>query len=106
MKRTRTLIAVGVLAACIGPLAGTAVAHNAACVPTGSGAIVFAGSNRDAPVVSESNPNVLWDSVLGAWVLDLQTGSGDQYGARYAADQGDSHLERPTICSPEGPRAD
>lgn len=106
MKRTRTLIAVGVLATLVGPLATTAIAHNAACVPTGTGDIVFAGSNRDAPIVSESNPNALWDEALGAWVLDLQSGSGDQYGSRYAADQGGSQLERPTICSPEGPRAD
>ena len=66
------------------------------CVRTGNGEYVSVGSNKEAPYVSSNNPNSLPNGQL-----DLQPGSGDQYGARYAADQGQSRVERPSgQCTP------
>jgi hypothetical protein len=86
---------------------GSVAAHNAGCVLTGNGEYVFVGSNKDAPAVPVQNPNSSYDATRGLNVLDLQpsTPGSDQYGARYAADQGNSAVVRPTVCSPDGPRA-
>ncbi len=67
-----------------------ASAHNAGCVQTGNGAVVSVGSNKEAPVVSSHNPNSLPNGQL-----DLLPGSGDQYGARFAAVQGQSRVAPP-----------
>lgn len=75
--------------------AGGAVAHNAACVVTGNGSVVFVGSNKDGPIVPEQNPNRLWVADEGVYRLDLMDGSGDQYGARWAAEQSPA-LHNPT----------
>ncbi|HXG76489.1 MAG TPA: hypothetical protein VNJ53_07965 [Gaiellaceae bacterium] len=97
MRRIITL--VGAAAALALLAAAPAAAHNAGCVQTGNGEWVFVGSRKDAPLVPESNPNRNTDGQL-----DLQPGSGDQYGARYAADQGNSAVERPASCTAPPPR--
>jgi hypothetical protein len=84
------------------PLAATpANAHNAGCVQTGTGEWVFVGSGKGGPLVPEQNPmrNVEGPaSDLGR--LDLQPENrGDQYGARFAADQGNSAVEHPSNCT-------
>ena len=83
-----------------------ATAHNAGCVQTGNGKWVFVGSNNSAPFVPEQNPHyhALEDADEGR--LDLQDGPGDQFGARFAADQGNSAVERPlpTRCVAPEPR--
>lgn len=85
--------------------AAPAAAHNAGCVQTGNGDWVFVGSNNNGPHVPEQNPHyhAALDADQGR--LDLQEGPGDQSGARIAADQGNSAVERPTKCTPPPPRA-
>jgi hypothetical protein len=68
-----------------------AQAHNAGYVITGNGTCQEVGSNKEAPLVPEQNPNR--NATTGQ--LDLIPGSGDQYGARFAADQGNSAVQRP-----------
>ena len=63
--------------------ATTASAHNAAHVILPDGTCLNVGSGKEAPLVPEQNPNRL-DST---GQLDLVPGSGDQYGARFAANQ-------------------
>jgi hypothetical protein len=105
MWRVRIALAAVLAAGTIGAGAATVSAHNAGCVQTGNGDYVFVGSNRDSPEVSPNNPNSF--TVPAGTFLDLQPESfgSDQYGARYAADQGGSRVERPVSCSPSGPRA-
>ena len=67
-----------------------AQAHNAGYVITGNGTCQEVGSNKEAPFVPEQNPN---RNASGQ--LDLIPGPGDQYGARFAADQGNSAVQRP-----------
>ena len=103
----RRLIGFGVALACaLAVGAAPATAHNAGCVQTGNGSWVFVGSNKSAPFVPEQNPHhhVANDADHGR--LDLQEGPGDQYGARFAADQGNSAVERPlaTRCVAPEPR--
>jgi hypothetical protein len=108
MSRSRILVAIA-LASMVAALgAGTAGAHNAGCVLNGNGDYVFVGSNRDSPAVPDQNPNSSYDAIRGGTYLDLQpqTPGSDQYGARYAADQGHSAVVRPSVCAPSGPRAD
>ena len=93
MKKLGLMFTIA-LAAAVAP--GVASSHNAGCVPTGNGKYVFVGSNKNSPEVSEHNPNSGYDAVTGTYYLDLQPGSGDQFGARHAADQGGSAVERPT----------
>jgi hypothetical protein len=97
----RRLISFSIIAAAMGVIvAAPAAAHNAGCVMNGNGEWVFVGSNESAPFVPEQNPNrnTTPGSDLGR--LDLQPGPGDQYGARFAADQGNSAVERPNNCAP------
>jgi hypothetical protein len=68
-----------------------AQAHNAGYVITGDGTCQEVGSGKEAPLVPEQNPNR--NATTGQ--LDLIPGPGDQYGARYAADQGNSAVQRP-----------
>jgi hypothetical protein len=98
----RRLTLVGAVTALAMLAATPAGAHNAGCVQTGNGEWVFVGSNKEAPLVPEQNPNRNADTGQ----LDLQPGSGDQYGARHAADQGNSAVERPspTRCTAPEPR--
>jgi hypothetical protein len=63
--------------------ATAASAHNAAHFFLPSGQCLNVGSDKDAPLVPEQNPNR--NDTTGQ--LDLVPGSGDQYGARYAANQ-------------------
>lgn len=101
MRHVRVLLALLVATALMALSIATVAAHNAGCVETGNGEYVFVGSNRDSPIVPEQNPNRNSDGNL-----DLIEGSGDQYGARYAADQGNSAVERPSAnCDATGPRA-
>jgi hypothetical protein len=103
--RRLTLIAAATALIALTP--GPAAGHNAGCVQTGNSEWMFVGSNNNAPFVPEQNPNR--NTIPGADYgrLDLQPGPGDQYGARYAADQGNSAVERPlpTRCTPPEPRA-
>ena len=70
--------------------ASPASAHNAGYVITGARTCQEVGSGEEAPLVPESNPNRNADTGQ----LDLIPGPGDQYGARFAADQG-SAVHRP-----------
>ena len=98
--RRLTLIGAVLGLALAAPPAG---AHNAGCVQTGNGDYVFVGSNKSGPFVPEQNPNRNTTDEPGR--LDLQPENrGDQYGARHAADQGNSAVERPGQpgCTPRG----
>lgn len=100
----RAVLAGMLLTALVAPAVG---AHNAGCVPTGTGEYVFVGSNREGPIVPLANPMSSWDPAIGNYRLDLQPhNSGDQYGARHAADVGQSAVERPapSRCTPPPPR--
>jgi hypothetical protein len=87
--RKFALLAVPFAAAAFG--VGPAQAHNAGYVITGNGSCQEVGSNKEAPLVPEQNPN----RNASTGQLDLIPGPGDQYGARYAADQGNSAVQRP-----------
>jgi hypothetical protein len=102
MRRLMLLGAVVMAAMVAG---GPAAAHNAGCVQTGTGEWVFVGSNNRGPFVPEQNPNRNTTDEPGR--LDLQPGSGDQYGARHAVNQGDSAVEGPlpTRCTAPESRA-
>ena len=97
----------GSIVACLLALnVAPATAHNAGCVQTGNGEWVFVGSNNRGPFVPEQNPHYHAAADADQGRLDLQEGPGDQYGARFAADQGMSAVERPlpTLCTPPEPR--
>ena len=104
MNRIRRLAIGGIVAGVIGIQAmsgGVALAHNAGYILLPDGTCQEVGSGKDAPYVSENNPNYHeavspTDPNVGR--LDLQEGSGDQFGARYAADQGNSAVRRPDDC--------
>jgi hypothetical protein len=103
----RILVAALLAAAAAGLGAAPGAAHNAGCVQTGNGEWVFVGSGNSGPFVPEQNPNR--NTTVGADYgrLDLQPdGPGDQFGARYAADQGGSAVERPSpaLCTAPEPR--
>ena len=80
-KRTTFAVAIGTLAAAwVAP--GLASAHNAAHYFLPDGTCIDVGSNREAPIVGAGNPHQLPNGQL-----DLVPGAGDQYGARFAANQ-------------------
>lgn len=80
MKKLAIASVVGAAAlAAAAPAAG----HNAAHVIQPSGECLTVGSEKEAPFVPEQNPNR--NATTGQ--LDLVPGPGDQYGARYAANQ-------------------
>jgi hypothetical protein len=108
MWRLRILVALALASTVVALSVGPAAAHNAGCVLTGNGEYVFVGSNKESPAVPDQNPNSSYDPRRDGNFLDLQpqTPGSDQYGARYAADQGNSAVERPFVCEPTGPRAD
>lgn len=103
-KDMRRLTLFGALSAATIAFAATpAAAHNAGCVQTGNGEWVFVGSGNSGPFVPEQNPNRNTTTGADFGRLDLQPeGPGDQYGARHAADQGNSAVQRPspTLCTP------
>jgi hypothetical protein len=87
MNRIRLVVAVAATAlVAVSP----AWSHNAGHVFTGDGSCLNVGSFKDGPVVPEQNPNrnTIPGDDFGR--LDLIPGPGDQYGARYAADQGNA----------------
>ena len=106
MKRRLTILGA-VVAAAVSLTAAPAAGHNAGCVQTGNGEWVFVGSNNNGPFVPDQNPNRNETPGSDFGRLDLQAGAGDQYGARYAADQGNSAVERPspTRCTAPESRA-
>jgi hypothetical protein len=63
--------------------ATAASAHNAAHIILPDGTCLNVGSGKEAPLVPEQNPNRL----ASTGQLDLVPGPGDQYGARFAANQ-------------------
>ena len=70
---------------------GIASAHNAGHIMLPDGTCLNVGSLKEAPFVSESNPHLNTTTDPGR--LDLIPGRGDQYGARFAAEQGNSRVE-------------
>ena len=104
----RKVSCFGALVACALALSAVpAGAHNAGCVQTGNGEWVFVGSNNNGPFVPEQNPHHHAAADADQGRLDLQEGPGDQYGARFAADQGNSAVERPSParCTAPDPRS-
>ena len=102
----RRLTLIGVVLG-LAVAAPPASAHNAGCVQKGNGEWVFVGSNKSGPFVPEQNPNRNNTPGADFGRLDLQPeGPGDQYGARHAADQGNSAVERPSPerCTAPEPR--
>jgi hypothetical protein len=100
MRRFHIPLALMVVLAVMAMTAATAVAHNAGCVRTGTDDWVFVGSNKDSPTVSSNNPNSRPRAdTSGEYQLDLQPGSGDQYGARFAVEQ-ESAVQHPDNCLP------
>lgn len=75
-------------------VSSTASAHNAGHLLLPDGTCLNVGSFKEAPYVGEGNPNQ-----LPTGQLDLIPGSGDQYGARFAANQGNSAV-LPGECAP------
>jgi hypothetical protein len=84
MKRS---ILVAVAATATVTASSLASAHNAAHFFLPDGTCHEVGSDRDAPIVGDGNPNQSPGSNNLPGQLDLIPGNGDQYGARYAADQ-------------------
>jgi hypothetical protein len=84
MKRS-ILVAVAAIAAVTVP--SLASAHNAAHFFLPDGTCHEVGSDKDAPIVGDGNPNQSPGSNNLPGQLDLIRGNGDQYGARYAANQ-------------------
>lgn len=76
----------------------SASAHNLGCLPTPNG-VVEVGSQKNSPLVSPNAPSI-WDDERQGWQLDLIEGDGDQFGARFAAEQGKSKVQPPTrgVC--------
>ena len=97
MKATILTVMAGSLLLGVLALGTTALAHNAGqvqlptgeCVSVGAGNAVVLPDGSEAPQIVES----------GETHLDLIEGSGDQFGARYAANQGDTPIE-PRHCPP------
>jgi hypothetical protein len=84
MKRS-IVVAFAAMASVTVP-AGLVRAHNAAHFFLPDGTCHEVGSNRDAPIVGDGNPNQSPGSINLPGQLDLIPGNGDQYGARYAAE--------------------
>jgi hypothetical protein len=85
--RIKRLIVVAALAVAA-VAAAPASAHNAGHIILPDGTCLDVGSSKDAPLVPEQNPNR--NATTGQ--LDLIPGSGDQYGARFAATQGNTSI--------------
>jgi hypothetical protein len=87
----RRILAVTISAVAVAWLPqGLASAHNAGHLFKPDGTCVEVGSNRDAPIVGANNPNINRSATTTNQPnqLDLiPETDGDQYGARYAANQ-------------------
>jgi hypothetical protein len=92
MKRRFSIAAAASCLVALASAAGPAGAHNAAHITFPDGSCLEVGSFKDAPIVGAGNPNQSPGSNNEPGQLDLIPGNGDQYGARYAADQGNSRL--------------
>jgi hypothetical protein len=82
----RVLVAFAVAALLLLTVSST-FAHNAGHIILPDGTCKNVGSQKDAPYVPAANPHQNSDGQL-----DLIPGAGDQYGARYAADQGNTPI--------------
>jgi hypothetical protein len=99
MRYVRIPVALLVTVALMALTASAVAGHNAGCVETGSGRVVTVGSGKPSPEVAEQNPRSSDDPPRQGNFLDLTPDTtGDQYGARYAADQGNSAVGRPGTC--------
>jgi hypothetical protein len=98
MKTRRTLATTLVLSAAA-IFASTAAAHNAGHLLLADGTCISVGSGKDAPYVSANNPHLNTSTDPGR--LDLEPGAGDQYGARFAADQAQTPIQ-PRWCEEIG----
>ena len=101
MKRIKRLVIGGVVAGVVGiqvMSGGVALAHNVGYILLPDGTCLEVGSGKDAPYVSENNPHYHDANDAEHGRLDLKEGPGDQYGARYAADQGKSAVLPPGKC--------
>ena len=78
------VLVIGLSALALG--ASPAGAHNAAHFYLPDGTCHEVGSNKDAPIVGAGNPNQSPGSNNQPGQLDLIPGNGDQYGARWAAE--------------------
>jgi hypothetical protein len=94
----RTLL-VAATACALAATAPSALAHNAGHVILNDGTCIDVGSGNAGPYVSANNPNLNTTTDPGR--LDLEPGSGDQYGARFAADQGQTPIA-PRWCEEIG----
>jgi hypothetical protein len=83
--RKLALLAAALVAAFGG--ASSASAHNAGHIVLPDGSCLEVGSNKEAPIVAAPAPG---DLVTGQ--LDLIPGPRDQYGARFAANQGNTPI--------------
>ena len=96
MKRIKLfVVAIAVAAALASQLLilSTASAHNAGHVILPSGECMNVGSLKEAPYVPAANPNRSDNGQLDLFA-DPKNGTDttDQYGARYAADQGNTPI--------------
>lgn len=82
----RALVALAVIALLLLTVSST-FAHNAGHIILPDGRCINVGSLKEAPFVPATNPNQNADGQL-----DLIPGPGDQYGARYAANQGSTPI--------------
>ena len=100
MRRTKQLIVGFAVAGILASGGSVALAHNAAHIHLPTGECQDVGSGKSAPFVPDQNPHQHQgdpdDPNNGR--LDLQPGDGDQYGARYGADQGNSRTY-PNTCA-------
>jgi hypothetical protein len=86
MRKLALLVAA--LVAAVG--APSAFGHNAGHIILPDGSCLEVGSNKEGPFVPEQNPNQNTTTDPGR--LDLIPGPGDQYGARFAANQGNTPI--------------
>lgn len=91
LKRRLFVIALALAIAASLLVVGIASAHNSGHIVFPDGTCLNVGSLKEAPFVSESNPHLNTTTDPGR--LDLIPGRGDQYGARFAAEQGNSRIE-------------
>ena len=89
-RRFTTYVAVLILVV-LGLMLANVSAHNAGHIHLPTGECVNVGSAKHGPTVNPAAPNI--KNADGTHTLDLIPGSGDQYGARYAATQGKTPIE-------------
>lgn len=84
-NNNRFVIALLIAVLAILMAVSVASAHNSGHIILPDGQCRNVGSLKEAPLVGFGNPHQ-----LSSGQLDLIPGSGDQYGARFAADKGKS----------------